>query len=89
MSVMTLRYVSVGGRAPTEQTTHTLNGSKIGPAATLRILQYDGDPGYYLMHFNAAGEEIADTYHDTIEDAVAQAEWEFNIKPEEWRVWDN
>ena len=88
MSVATLRQVSLVGRASTDQTRHTLNGVEVGPADSLRILQYDEDPGFYLMHFDASGREIADTYHDTIDDAMAQAEWEYNIKPEEWRPWD-
>jgi hypothetical protein len=89
MSVTTLKHVSLEGRPASGRTRHTLNGVEIEPAASLRILQYAEDPGFYLMHFDASGREIADTYHDSIEQAMEQAEWEYNVKPAEWRSWDN
>lgn len=26
----------------------------------------------------------ADTYHESVEDAVSQAEWELGVQPDEW-----
>jgi len=31
-----------------------------------------------------AGTELADTYHDTIEQAISQAEFKFGVKQNEW-----
>jgi hypothetical protein len=31
---------------------------------------------------------VADTWHQTMEEAAAQADWEFGVEPEEWTVID-
>jgi len=40
----------------------------------LRIAQFAGDDGYYLLRCDGNGKELTDTYHPSIEDAVDQAE---------------
>jgi hypothetical protein len=50
----------------------------------LRISQYVGDPGFYLLYLDAEGNELTDTYHETLEKAMSQAEWEFDVRPDEW-----
>ncbi|GIX00649.1 MAG: hypothetical protein KatS3mg111_3981 [Pirellulaceae bacterium] len=70
---------------PTGNTTHTVGGIVVEPPFELRIVQFDGDPGFYLIHFNENEEELADTYHDSCEQAMEQAEFEFGIKREDWR----
>lgn len=45
--------------------------------AALRISQYQGDAGFYLLYLDLDGEEITDTYHMTLQDAFEQANWEF------------
>jgi len=69
---------------PTGSTRHTVNGIVVEPTFELRILQFDSDPGFYLMHFNESGEELADTCHETCEKAKEQAEFEFGIKRKDW-----
>lgn len=69
---------------PTGKTRHELNGVLLPPPVLLRIVQYDGDPGYYLFYCDETGCEMTDTYHDSVEQAMAQANWEFNVKAEEW-----
>ena len=69
---------------PTGNTTHTVHGSVVKPPYELRIVQFDGDPGFYLIHFSQNEEEIADTYHDSYGQAMDQAEFEFGIKQEDW-----
>jgi hypothetical protein len=39
---------------------------------------------YYLLHICADGSGT-DTWHRTLEDALHQAKFEFNIEPSEWR----
>jgi len=54
--------------------------------AQLRVVQYSGDDGFYLLYCTAAGEELTDTYHDTLESAFAQADWEFGVSAAEWTI---
>ncbi len=82
-----LQRVTLGMRhEPTGKTRH-YHGAVLLPSPTeLRIVKYPEDAGFYLLHFDAEGAELTDTYHDTLEDAQAQAEWEFQIAPAEWEV---
>ncbi len=38
----------------------------------------------YLIHFDKSDQEITDTHHDTLQDAMGQAEWEYGVKSHEW-----
>jgi hypothetical protein len=73
---------------PTGRTKHLLGfGSgqtEIAIPVELRITKYDGMDGFYLLYCDDDGTELTDTYHDTASDAVDQAEWEFNVRPDEW-----
>ncbi|WP_127401597.1 hypothetical protein [Neisseria meningitidis] len=50
----------------------------------LSIVQYKNDQGFYLFYLNEAGQEQTDTYHETLDSAFEQAEFEFGISKEEW-----
>jgi hypothetical protein len=67
--------------------THTLAdsaGLRSFPTFTsLAIAQYAGEPGYYLVHICDDNLQT-DTWHNTLEDALHQAEWEFGVQPAEW-----
>jgi hypothetical protein len=69
------------------RTKHTLSDSKgirpFPPFVELVITHDPGQEGYYLMHHAADGTGT-DTWHERLEDAIDQAEWEFEVKPEEW-----
>lgn len=69
---------------PTGKTRHFFGSSEIPLPVELRIVQYDGDPGLYLFYCDPTGKEMTDTYHDSLEGAMSQADWEFNVKPEDW-----
>jgi hypothetical protein len=45
------------------------------------------DQGYYLMYVPETGPGT-DTWHQTLEDAMAQAEWEFGVTRDEWMKTD-
>lgn len=52
---------------------------------SLRIVQYEGDePRAYLFYCDASGEEMTDTYHESVEEAMGQAEAEFGVQQHEW-----
>ncbi|MEU4807128.1 hypothetical protein [Actinosynnema sp. NPDC023587] len=43
----------------------------------LAIARYEDDSSAYLFYCNSEWEVMSDTYHDSIDAAVAQARWEF------------
>jgi hypothetical protein len=69
------------------RTKHILSDSNgvrpFPPFTSLTVARYGEEPGYYLMHIcdNSLG---TDTWHETLEEALHQAEWEFGVLPEEW-----
>ena len=74
---------------PAGKTQHFI-GAPGGPRepvstpAGLRIAQYDGDAGVYLFYCDEPGRELTDTYHEGVYQAMAQAQFEFNVAPDEW-----
>jgi hypothetical protein len=75
---------------PTGRTRHYYGLGSDAPEVPipveLRITKYENDAGYYLFYCDDTGRELTDTYHDSLSDAMAQAEWEFEVRPEEWEV---
>ena len=45
------------------------------PAAALAVVQYPSDAGYYLLYLDVAGNEVTDTWHASLDDALSQAEF--------------
>ena len=80
------RITMTARHAPTGNTRHLdgVTGEEFPPPIELRIVQYAGDPGFYLFYCDETGAEFTDTYHDTLEGAKAQAAFEFNVQPNEW-----
>ena len=56
----------------------------VPPPSALEIVQYPDDDAYYLLYLDDSGNELTDTWHETINDAKAQAEFEFSVAPSEW-----
>jgi len=52
----------------------------------LRIVRRDDGTGYFLLYCDKSGDELTDTWHATLEDALHQAEFEFTVRPEEWEI---
>jgi hypothetical protein len=76
------------GFRPTGRTRHYLGaivvddgelegGTLIPAAAALAIAHYLTEDGYYLFGLDVRGDVQSDTWHETIEDALAQAEFEY------------
>ena len=40
--------------------------------------------GFFLFHYNADGECISDTWHESLEEAKEQASFEFEIEDNDW-----
>ena len=89
---MVLARIRLGERhRPTGRTKHYygLPGGErheVPVPVELRITKYEGDAGYYLFYCDESGQELTDTYHDSVADAMAQAEWEFGVRPDEWQT---
>ena len=70
---------------PTGNTKHVVYGDEMQPPYKLQIIKYDGDEGFYLLYFGvSSSDELTDTYHDSIDSALQQAEWEYGVSPTEW-----
>ena len=65
------------------RTRHCINGTEFPPFKSLVIATYPGDPGFFLLHLAADGQ-CADTWHETLDDAFHQAEYEFEVRRDEW-----
>ena len=61
----------------TGDTRHVVDGSEIEDFATLAIVQYGGDEGVYLLYCDDDWRTVTDTHHDSVAEAVSQAEFEF------------
>jgi hypothetical protein len=69
--------------APTGRTEH-YRASLLPPPVRLEIVQLEGAVGFYLLYLDAQGNEQTDTFHETLPGALAQAEFEFRVRPDEW-----
>jgi hypothetical protein len=80
-----IRLITLGSsHVSTGKTRHIHGAAEIPAPHQLRIVKYEGDPGYYLLYCDESGKELTDTYHDTLDAAMLQATWEFNVQPDEW-----
>lgn len=89
-----LRYASIDDDVrPTGATKHSYGdlvdgeivaGGPLGPFAALAI-QGD-DSGYFLLYLDADGSPVTDTWHETLDDALEQAEFEYEGITAKWVV---
>ena len=83
--------VSLGpSHQPTGRTKHQYglpadyNPVDVPTPRSLRIVRLESEEGYYLLYCDAQGVDLTDTFHESVEDAMAQAELEFTVRPEDW-----
>jgi hypothetical protein len=57
-----------------------------GPAAGLAICQYDGEDAFYLFGCDGKWNTVTDTWHETLEDAMKQAEFEYEGISATWNA---
>ena len=55
------------------------------PFVRLEIAQYPQSKGCYLFHICEDGSGT-DTWHETLDQALDQAEWEFEVRRNEWQM---
>ena len=65
-------------------TTHRVGGVVVGEFGSLKVCRYADEGGVYLLYLDPAGNEVTDTFHDEIDGALAQANFEFGITRDAW-----
>ena len=75
---LVLKYADLSAARATGGTRHIVRGELADDFQGLAIARYDSDPGYYLFYCDAAWNVVTDTFHDTVDAAIAQAEFEFD-----------
>ena len=71
---------------PTSACTNTVAGQLQQSAAGLAICRYEGDQAYYLFGCDEEWNSITDTWHHTLEEALQQAEVEYEGVSATWNV---
>lgn len=71
---------------PTGNCAQIVDGVLQGPAAGLAICQYEGDSAYYLFGCDFEWNSATDTYHERLEDALGQAEFEYEGVTATWNT---
>ena len=59
-------------------------GDLQGPIAGLAVCRYDGDDSFYLFGCDSAWNCVTDTCHLTLDEAFAQAEFEYAGTSQTW-----
>jgi hypothetical protein len=81
-----LRYTLVDESArPTGNCKHWVHEQMVGPARALAICQYEGETGYYLFSCDSRWQVLTDTWHETMEDTLRQADFEYEEITMNWR----
>jgi hypothetical protein len=79
-----LKIARIFPAAHTGNTRHTVAGNPVAPASRLAIARYPGQPGYYLFYCDEAWSVMTDTWHESMENAEAQAEFEYTGSKNAW-----
>lgn len=70
----------------TGNTQQLVGGVALGPAAGLAICQYEGEAFFYLFGCDEHWNSRSDTWHESLEDAKDQAEFEYQGTFTTWLV---
>ena len=68
----------------TGQTTHIVGGLPFEHPAGLALCQDPTSDAVYLFYCNEEWEAVTDTWHESIDDAKAQASFEFSGTDDSW-----
>jgi len=78
------RVVLTDAHKSTGRTRHEIGGLPMPQPSELRVVRDPEEHGFYLFYCDATGAEMTDTFHLTLGDAFAQAEFEFQVRADEW-----
>ena len=66
------------GNRHTGNTRQIVDGKETGPAKAMIIAQYEGEDAYYVLGcYSEEWEPGTDTWHQNLEDAIQQLDWEY------------
>ena len=68
----------------TGATRHYQGNRSLPIPSRLQIAKFPDESGYYLVYLDANGDEMTDTYHDSVGAAMAQANREFRVEAGDW-----
>ena len=71
---------------PTGKTLHRIGGEVMPPASGLAVCRYEKDTGFYLFYCDGAWRVLTDTWHESVEDARNQAEFEYEGVSDAWKA---
>ena len=71
---------------PTGNCLHVVAGEQQGSAAGIAICRMAGEDAFYLFCCDADWDTVSDTWHETLEKAKDQAEFEYEGISETWNV---
>jgi hypothetical protein len=78
------RVVLTESHQSTGRTRHEIGGLPMPQPFELRVVRDPEGHGFYLLYCDAAGIEMTDTFHLALDDAFAQAEFEFQVRADDW-----
>ena len=82
-----VRWSVIDGRhRPTGNCRQIVGGELQGAAAGLAICQYEGEEAYYLFGCDAEWNTVTDTWHESLEEALNQAEFEYEGVTATWSI---
>jgi hypothetical protein len=70
----------------TGKTKQIVAGIVLGAVSGLAICQYEGEECFYLFGCDAHWNSLSDTWHESLEDAKSQAEFEYEGTLNTWIV---
>jgi len=78
-------YTSLDARhRKTRNTVHHAGGNEIEDPKGLAVCQYEGEDAFYLFGCNEDWKSQSDTWHETLDDAKEQAEFEYAGTSQTW-----
>ena len=86
MNYQVLREISLLPSTSTGRTKHFAGSRELPTPAKLQIAQYVNGSGFYLFYLDDHGSIMTDTFHDSMEGAMDQAQWEFDIEMKDWKI---
>ena len=84
MEYKIIKEANINKDLMTGETVHKLGDIVIKAPSKLQIVQYIDELGFYLLYLNSNNEELSDTYHDKLQNAMDQAKWEFGLENYDW-----
>jgi hypothetical protein len=73
-----------GRHRHTGNTSHVVAGDLVAPASGLAIGQYSDEDTFYLFGCNEVWDNVTDTCHGTLQEALEQAEFEYEGVSKTW-----